>query len=109
MYYIGTTMNNYSIFSKGVGMKKNTATLSKDANKLSWCIIFRHPVRTDKAGKPGYRVRRGLNTKDKAEAQQLVDQMNEILAEESNWSLSAKAEAEKRYDARIVSAFYDSM
>ena len=86
-----------------------TASLSKNRNRESWAIIFRHPVRKAKDGKAGLRIRRGLGKSNKEEAQQLVDQMNVLLADESYWTPAAKVRAEKLFDASIVSAFYDSM
>ena len=84
------------------------ATISK-TNGKSLCVIFRHPVRKDKKGKSGLRIRRGLGTPDQAEAEQLVGQMNEILADESFWKPTARSNAEKRFDPRIVAAFYDNL
>ncbi len=88
-----------------------TATLSPGGSgRSSWCVLFRHPVRLGPDGKPGLRVRRGLGTSDKVEAQRLVDQANAILGDEALWTVSAKEVAEKRrYDNRIVSAFYDDV
>ena len=55
------------------------------------------------------RVRRGLGTRDKAEAQGLVDQMNQILADSTFWNPQAKARAEALFHPKIVSAFYDDL
>lgn len=85
------------------------ASLSRSQGRSSWSVIFRHPTRTDKAGNVGLRVRRGLGVSDEAEAQQLVDQLNEILSDRSMWNPSERASAEQRYDHRIVAAFYDHM
>ncbi len=38
-----------------------------------------------------------------------MDQLNEILNDNTMWNLSERASAELRYDPRIVSAFYDHM
>lgn len=73
-------------------------------------MIFRHPVRVDpNTGQPGLRVRQGLGTHDEAEANDLKDQLNQLLADESFWSLPAKAEAEKRFHRRVVEIFYHGM
>lgn len=73
-------------------------------------MIFRHPVRVDpNTGKPGLRVRQGLGTPDETEANELKDQLNQLLADESFWSLPAKAEAEKRFHRRVVEIFYHGM
>ncbi len=85
--------------------KQYKASLSKGRN--SWCVIFRHPLCKAVDGKLQLRVRRGLGTSDENEAQLLVDQLTEILSNESLWNISAKEMAESKYDNRIVSAFFD--
>lgn len=90
--------------------KRFVATLSRSQGRSAWAVIFRHPVRVDpNTGKPGLRVRQGLGTSDEAEANDLKDQLNQLLAEESFWSLSARAEAEKRFHRRVVEIFYHGM
>lgn len=86
---------------------KNKATLSK--GRSGWCVIFRHPVAKAPDGKQKLRVRRGLGTRDEAEAQRLVDQLNVILSDESNWTLAAKAKASASWNASVVAAFYDHL
>ena len=88
--------------------QKYKATLSSEQNRTGWCIIFRHPVRKNPDGSP-VRVRRGLGTKIQKDAQNLVDQMNEILADPSFWTPAAKAKAESLFDVRMVKAFYDQL
>lgn len=90
-------------------MKKYIANKSQTQGRKSWSIIFRHPLRKDSKGKTGLRIRRGLNTSDPDEADKLVDQMNDLLENDSLWNLSAKPLAERQYDPIIVSAFYDSI
>lgn len=91
-------------------MKKSfTATLSKSPGRRSWAVIFRHPLRLDSAEKPGRRVRRGLGTENREEAQRLVDQLSALLAREDLWSPSSRAVADRLYDARVVAAFYDGL
>src|ERR1700738_4953180 len=83
------------------------ASLSRSQNREAWSIIFRHPVRKDKAsGRPGLRVRQGLGTKDQQEAELLVEQMNEILADPSFWDAGARPRAEVKFGGRIVDIFY---
>jgi hypothetical protein len=89
--------------------KSFTATLSKSQGRSSLCVIFRHPLRSDRNGKSGLRIRRGLGTTDEAEAQQLIEQLNEILREQSMWKPSQRTSASERYDDRIVAAFYDEL
>ncbi len=90
-------------------MKKRTgkATLSK--GRSSWCLIFRHPVCLGPDGKQKLRVRRGLGTSDETVAQGLVDELNEILDDETMWSPAGREQATAKYDARVVGAFFDPM
>lgn len=86
------------------------ANLSRSQGRNAWAVIFRHPVRIDQnTGKPGLRVRQGLGSSDEIEAHHLKDQLNQLLADESYWSLSTKAEAEKRFPHRVVEIFYYGM
>lgn len=90
--------------------KRFTATLSRSQGRSAWAVIFRHPVRPDpNTGKPGLRVRQGLGTSDDAEANELKDQLNQLLADEAYWSLPARPEAEKRFHRRVVEIFYHGM
>ncbi len=87
--------------------KPYKASLSKTQGRQSYSIIFRHPVRKDpNTGKPGRRVRAGLGTKDENEANQLVDQMNELLANSDYWTIGAQETARGRFDTRIVDIFF---
>lgn len=87
--------------------KNRKASLSRSQNREAWSIIFRHPVRKDRGtGRPGLRVRQGLGTRDRDEAQRLVEQMNEILGDPTYWEAAARAQAESRFDGRIVDIFY---
>ena len=89
---------------------KYKATLSPGGEGRSgWGVIFRHPVQFGSDGKTGKRVRRGLGTNDREEAQRLVDQANVILSDQSLWTLAAQNFAEKSFDLRIVEAFYDEL
>lgn len=83
------------------------ATLSK--GRKSWCVIFRHPVCLAPDQKQKRRVRRGLGTDDRTKAQALVDQLNQILGNETLWNLSSRERASQMFDKRIVAAFYDPM
>lgn len=85
------------------------ASLSRSQGRGSWCIIFKHPLRSAKDGQPGLRVRRGLGTTDEGEAQGLVDQLNELLSDKKMWGPSEKNRAEQKFHPKIVSAFYDSI
>ena len=79
------------------------------SNRPGWSVTFNHPRRTDARGKFGLKVRRGLGTPEDARADQLVGQLNEILADPSWWSLDRRTEASQRFDAIVVSAFFDGI
>ena len=83
------------------------ATLSK--GRSGWCVIFRHPVALAADEKQKLRVRRGLGTRDEAEAASLVAQLNEILSDQTYWNPGARSRAASKYAEPIVSAFYDHL
>lgn len=85
------------------------ATLSQSQGRAGWCVIFRHPLKTTKTGEKGARIRRGLGTSNREEAQEFVDELNTILADSSYWSIAERARAERTFNPRIVSAFYDDL
>lgn len=87
----------------------NTASVSATKDRPGYSISFRHPLRLDSKGKPGLKMRRGLGTADKREAEQLVAHMNQLLADESWWNSAKLQEALSRFDKRIVDAFYDGI
>ena len=61
---------------------KNTYTAKLSRGRKSWCVLFRHPLLTDPTGKPGRRVRYGLGTEVREDAEQIVADLNAILANE---------------------------
>lgn len=85
---------------------KATKTRSK---RPGWSITFRHPRRKDARGKFGLKVRRGLGTSDDTKADQLVEQLNELLADQSWWTLNRRTEAAQQFDSIVVNAFYDGI
>lgn len=90
--------------------KRFAATLSRSQGRNAWAVIFRHPARVDpNTGKVGLRVRQGLGTNDETEANELKDQLNQLLGDESYWSLPAKNEAENRFHRRVVEIFFYGM
>jgi hypothetical protein len=98
--------NNGAYMSKG----SYSASLSQTQGRSFYSVIFRHPARRDTAtGKPGVRVRRGLGTPDEAEAGRLRDELNELLAEARYHNPAARAEAERRFDSRVVDIFFHQM
>lgn len=85
------------------------ASKSPTKGRPGFSISFRHPCRLDSKGKPGLKIRRGLGTTDPSEADQLVTQMNQLLADESWWNASRHQDALSTYDRRVVDAFYDGL
>jgi energy-coupling factor transporter ATP-binding protein EcfA2 len=85
------------------------ASVQKPQGREYWTISFRHPVRTDRDGKPGLKVQRGLATSDETEAKKLEVEMNELLASPELWQPSSQPIALRRYDERVVTAFYDTL
>ena len=87
-----------------------SASLSQSQGRSGYSIIFRHPARLDEmTGKPGIRVRRGLGTRDQAEAEKLRDDLNRLLADPRYRDPAARAEAEQRFDPRVVEIYFDKM
>ena len=87
-----------------------TATVTRDSGRQRYSVIYRHPVRMDPStGRAGRRVRRGLGTSDEAEAKRLASELNDLLADEAYWSLSARTTASDRFDPTVVSIFFDGM
>jgi hypothetical protein len=85
------------------------ASKSPSKDRPGFSISFRHPCRSDSKGKPGLKVRRGLGTTDPVEAERLVAQMNELLADESWWNANRYADALRNFDQVVVEAFYDGL
>lgn len=90
-------------------MKQNYQATKTRSNRPGWSVIFKHPKRSDSRGRPGLKVRKGLNTQDETEADRLVAQLNELLADEKWWSADRRKEAEQKFEEVIVSAFFDGM
>ncbi len=90
-------------------MTRYTASKSATPDGTAWVMSFRHPLRPDPRGKQGRKIRRGLNTGDEQQAQQLVDQMNEILGDVAWHNVAKRAEADRRFDPIVVRAFFDDL
>lgn len=86
-----------------------TASKSRTQGRDSWSVIFRHPVRVDTSGKVGRRVRRGLATSDVAEADRLVNELNDLLRSPEFWEPSARPTPGPRFDERTLDIFYDGI
>ena len=85
------------------------AAAKQNPGRKAWLVEFRHPLRNDSNNRPGRKIRKGLGTEDEAEAQRLVEQLNKLLGDESLWSLGAKPEAAKRFDARVIEIFFSEI
>lgn len=79
------------------------------SSRPGWSISFRHPLRNDSKGRPGLKMRRGLGTSVDEEADHMVGEMNEILSDEIWWNVAKRQEAELRFSAAVVKAFYDEL
>ena len=82
------------------------ATAKQNPGRKAWLVEFRHPLRNDANNKPGKKIRKGLGTEIEADAHRLADQLNQLLADQSLWSVGAQAEAAKRYNEKVVEIFY---
>ncbi|MCY4641146.1 MAG: hypothetical protein OXC41_00355 [Gammaproteobacteria bacterium] len=89
--------------------RKYTASKVPTKDQTAWVMSFRHPLRKDARGKQGRKIRRGLNTSEESRAQTLVDEMNEILNDETWHNAARRPEAERRFDPIVVHAFYDDL
>ena len=105
--YCGTTWYNKG--ENDLWKPLNYKATKTRSDRPGWSVTFRHPKRTDRGGRPGLKVRRGLNTTDEREADRLVGQLNKLLNDQQWWSVDRKAEAEKHFDGVIVSAFFDGI
>ena len=89
---------------------KYSASLSQTQGRSGFSVIFRHPARRhDTTGKPGVRVRRGLSTRDEAEAARLQDELNVLLGDTKYHDPAARPDAARQFDPRVVDIFFDKM
>ena len=85
------------------------ASARQNLGRKGWLVDFRHPLRRDNSGNPGRKTRKGLGTTDQAEAEQLVKQLNELLADQAFHSIGARQGAATRFDPRVVEIFYSEI
>ena len=90
-------------------MADNKVSLQIPKGKKSYTISFRHPITKDKTGKYGLKVHRGLGTTDLNEAENLVEQLNQLINDEYWHNSIKKNEAYDRFSPIIVDAFYDQI
>lgn len=88
-----------------------TASVRQSPGRRFLNVEFRHPLRPDPTsqGKPGRKVRKGLGTDDPAIAEKLVGQLNQVLADSTLHSPTARGKAQARFDERVVAIFYDGI
>lgn len=92
------------------GEPRYTASLSRTQGRTGWSVIFRHPARGSKPTESGgLRVRRGLATREREEADRLIAELNQLLATPEFWTVAARETAARRFDARVVDIFYHGM
>lgn len=84
------------------------ASKNRGQGREAWCVTFQHPLRRAEDGRP-MRIRRGLGTKDDAEADKMVEQLNRLLSDETYWALSARERAAQDVYPRIVDIFYEDI
>lgn len=90
-------------------MKDSYSAAKTRSDRPGWSITFRHPLRRNARGKPGLKIRRGLNTTDDATADELVGQLNILLSDRSWWSADRRRDAEREFSPQIVAAFFDGL
>lgn len=89
---------------------KFTASVRENPGRQSLVVEFRHPLRNDPNNRRGKKIRKGLGTADRGKAEGLVAQLNEILRDESLWSIGARPEAVRRgFEARVLEIFYGEL
>ena len=62
-------------------MEEGYSATKTRSGRPGWSVIFRHPLRRDARGKPGLKIRRGLNTTDDGQADEYVAQLNRLLSD----------------------------
>jgi GTPase SAR1 family protein len=73
-------------------------------------VLFRHPKLSDASGKPR-RVRYGIGTEDREEAERILADLNAILANEELWNPGAKEIASRKYQYHptAIACFYEGI
>ena len=90
-------------------MAEYTASKSLPPGRKVWVLSFRHPLRKDRRGKLGLKIRCSLETPNQGEAERLTEQMNELLGDANLHSILKQREAERRFDKLVVAAFYEGL
>lgn len=86
-----------------------TAAKVRPKEGATWVLTFRHPMKTDQRGKPGRKMRRSAGTTDEARAEELREQLNTLLSDESWFSIDRRSAAAELFDEVVVRAFYEDL
>jgi len=89
----------------------NTKPIAKlSLGRKKWCVQFFHPKISNAAGKPK-RVRYGIGTHNREEAEKILADLNAILANEELWNPGAKEIASRtyNYNSTAVACFYEGI
>lgn len=89
-------------------MVQYTARLTRNPKGSSFSVEFRHPMLLDNQSKPGRKIRKGLGA-DSEIAQQIINDLNELLSDNFYWSLDCMEKAKKEYNIKAVEIFYGPM
>src|SRR5260370_7063660 len=85
MEHLGTSERGYTTMANTTF----TASVRENPGRQFLVVEFRHPLRNDANNRRGKKIRKGLGTTDRSEADILVAQLNEVLRDESLWSVGA--------------------
>ncbi len=81
----------------------------RPADGKIWSVVFNHPLRLNPNGEKGRLTRRSLRTVNSKTADGFVNEMKDFLSQKDLWEgKDGKLRAEKKYNAVVTSAFYDS-
>lgn len=83
-----------------------TARLVTNPGRPGFMVEYRHPAVPDRHGY-GRKVTRGLNTRDRKDAEAILADLNTILSDKSLHELGARRRASVRFHAKAVEVFYD--
>ena len=87
----------------------NTKPIAKlSPGRKKWCVQFFHPKISNDVGKPK-RVRYGIGTEDREEAEKILTDLNTILGNEELWNPGAKEIASRTYHPTAVACFYEGI
>lgn len=83
-----------------------TARLVTNPGRPGLLVEYRHPGVPDRYGY-GRKVTRGLNTRDRKEADAVLADLNRLLADKNFHELGARKLAAARFHAKAIDVFYD--